>query len=565
MIFQSPTPWGTIDSLRERRLSPGPGIPAVEVARNQRERLFGAMVASVAGRGYAATRVADLVEISGVSRRSFYDLFPDKEACLLGTVEALHTKAAERIGSIPPGDWDERAVALSEGLVELVTMQPAAARLCLVDGYAAGRKVVATLDAGIDRFKAALRGLASESEQLATMPPQIIDVFVGSMLAVARDCLLGGREEELPGLMSQVLRLMLSYTPPPQPLNPSPRPPRAAEETIDAPDQGERILRAFVVLTAEIGYEKVTIIELVRRAGVAPTTFYANFSGKEDVMLAALDSAGAQMVASVLPAFRRNPDWVLGVRAAYVSLFGFLASRPALARVLLVESYAAGAKALAHRGLALQPLEVIFAEGRRWGPALSPAALRALEGGITELIARELDAGGAKALPSLASICAYVSLAPFIGADDACAATITEATFIESREERTADGRPIVRFKSTMEFFDAAEWTALSLTERSRISAEIGELVEADVRRAIDAGTFDLRVDRHLTRTPLRLDEQGWRELGDLYNHSLERELEIQEQCEARLASSGERPIEARGIHTLFEMPSPRTSPPNRG
>src|SRR5215469_11660059 len=83
------TPWGKSGSLRERRLRPGPGMPREEVIANQRERLFGAMVASVAERGYIATTVNDLVEISGVSSRSFYDLFPDKKACFLATLEAM--------------------------------------------------------------------------------------------------------------------------------------------------------------------------------------------------------------------------------------------------------------------------------------------------------------------------------------------------------------------------------------------------------------------------------------------------------------------------------------------
>src|SRR6476620_3098833 len=75
------TPWGESGDLRQRRLRPGPGVPRDAVLANQRERLFGAMVASVAERGYSATTLGDLIEISGVSSRTFYDLFPDKQAC----------------------------------------------------------------------------------------------------------------------------------------------------------------------------------------------------------------------------------------------------------------------------------------------------------------------------------------------------------------------------------------------------------------------------------------------------------------------------------------------------
>ena len=83
------TPWGASESLRDRRLRPGPGVPRAEVVANQRRRLFGAMVASVAERGYQATTVSHLVAISGVSSRTFYDLYPDKQACFIATMEGL--------------------------------------------------------------------------------------------------------------------------------------------------------------------------------------------------------------------------------------------------------------------------------------------------------------------------------------------------------------------------------------------------------------------------------------------------------------------------------------------
>ena len=64
------TPWGPADRLRERRLRPGPSHSREDRTRNQRERMMAAMVAAAAERGYAGTRVADVLEIAGVSRSS---------------------------------------------------------------------------------------------------------------------------------------------------------------------------------------------------------------------------------------------------------------------------------------------------------------------------------------------------------------------------------------------------------------------------------------------------------------------------------------------------------------
>ena len=76
-------------------LPPGRGTPREEAERNQRERLFAAMVATVAEKGYEATTVADLVELSGVSRSAFYRHFADRKACFLAAIEALVEPALE--------------------------------------------------------------------------------------------------------------------------------------------------------------------------------------------------------------------------------------------------------------------------------------------------------------------------------------------------------------------------------------------------------------------------------------------------------------------------------------
>src|SRR6476660_3329233 len=93
------TPWGDATELRARMLRPGRGMPREEAERNQRERLFAAMVATVAEKGYEATTVADLVELSGVSRSAFYRHFDDKQACFLAAVEAIVDPTLERIAA----------------------------------------------------------------------------------------------------------------------------------------------------------------------------------------------------------------------------------------------------------------------------------------------------------------------------------------------------------------------------------------------------------------------------------------------------------------------------------
>src|SRR3954471_7256007 len=58
------------------------------VLASQRGRLLDAIAKVVAEKGYAATSVADVIELAGVSRKTFYEHFRDKEACFLAAYDA---------------------------------------------------------------------------------------------------------------------------------------------------------------------------------------------------------------------------------------------------------------------------------------------------------------------------------------------------------------------------------------------------------------------------------------------------------------------------------------------
>ena len=55
--------------------------------RHQRNRMHGAMVEAVALRGYERTSVKQVVGLAGVSRRSFYEQFANKQECFLATYD----------------------------------------------------------------------------------------------------------------------------------------------------------------------------------------------------------------------------------------------------------------------------------------------------------------------------------------------------------------------------------------------------------------------------------------------------------------------------------------------
>jgi len=600
------TPWGPSDSLRSRMLPPGPGTPAEDVARNQRERLFGAMVASVAGRGYGATRVTDLIELSGISRRSFYDLYPDKEACFKAVVEEIVTEAVKQADPGDLDDGEERARKRFEALAQAVIDQPAAARLCLIEAFAAGPEAQRPIEDAVAAIEKLMQIRAAEMPERAGTPPEMIGALVGAAIEVIRSRLRRGTEAELLELATPLLDFLLAYRPPPRTLRLAARPPTAAPETLAGHNHEERALRAFAVVVAERGYENATIEEIVKRASMSPTTFYANFGGKRDALLAAIDSAGAQVGTAILPAFRRTPDWPAAVRAAYGALFNFMASRPAMAHLLLVDVFAAGPEALARRDEAMRSLTRMVEDGRRRSPEVPPLAVEAILGAVYSIAYRQAREGGAASLPALAPLCAYLTLAPFIGPEAACDAangdgrTDSFPEQLEAERERSLilyalnrlgnegsveeisrelemssaeveahlqelvaeeivkpvgerGGEPLYRMH--MPIIEDPEWENLSQPQREKISKHIGYLILEDVMQSVKAKVFDRRSERFLSRIEGQIDRQALTELSALHDQTLQSSLEIVKRSEERLQEKGEEGFTIRSVQTVFEMP----------
>ena len=254
----------------------------------------------------------------------------------------------------------------------------------------------------------------------AGMPPEMITAHIGASREIACARLRQGREQELPDLLDDMWDLISSYRPPPEPLRSVGRPPASVSEILDAHDHAERAIRAFAVVVAERGYAATTVDEVVARAGMSATTFYDNFAGKEDILMAAIDSAGAQTVAAAMPPFERAADWPHGLRAAYSAVFNFLASRPALARLVMSEIYAAGPAAVERRVEAMRPLRAMIEHGLERAPETPRIAPELIAGGISTLAYRAIRDRGPEALPALTPLATYITLAPFLGAEEAC-------------------------------------------------------------------------------------------------------------------------------------------------
>ncbi len=418
------TPWGDANQLREKMLPPGRGTPRKEAERNQRERLFAAMVATVAEKGYEATTVADLVELSGVSRSAFYRHFEDKQACFLAAIEALVEPALATVTGGSESPDKAAAKAAFETLLKLIVSQSAAAKMCFVEVYAAGPEGVALVDRTLDAFEVLVKQMLDSISGHEGMPSEIVRALIGGIQKVIHKRLYRGEEQELVELAPQLWDWIFCYPPPPGPL----RAPRRRslqtppfEERQAASNPPERILRALAAVVSEKGYPETTVAEIVDRAKTSQRTFYENFENKEDAMVAALDSGSAQMLAAALPAFRRSSDWAHAVRDTQEAMFKFGVGEPEYARLGAVEMYAAGTKSLEQREVVTEGMEGLLAPGYELKPDVPPITAEAIGGALYALFYDHVKQKGAERLAEMVPLAVYVTLAPFLGAEEAFA------------------------------------------------------------------------------------------------------------------------------------------------
>lgn len=416
------TPWGQAEGLRDRMLPPGPGTPRTVVRRNQRERLYGAMVAAVDRKGYEATTVADLVELSGVSRSDFYEHFANKEECYLATfgeLEALMTDEVRQVWE-GQGDWDERLRRSFETFIVLVVQQPAAARMCFVEIYAVGQAAAELQEQRLARYVRTVRQLSSESPERADLPPAVIRGILGGLRRVIHARLRRGDEAELPELLPDLWEWALSYRTPPASLRPRRmRATAAGRSRYVANDQVERIFAALSATVAEKGYAKMTVAEVVSKASTSLSTFYANFDNKQEAFLAAFDSGAAQTLAAVAPTYQRAPDWPHAVHDALRAQLTYLSVETAWANLGIVATLAAGPAALDRLDGALKLFESSLEPGYERAPDAKPIFSEAIGGAIFALMYEQIHRRGAERLPELLSFVSFLALAPFIGVSDA--------------------------------------------------------------------------------------------------------------------------------------------------
>lgn len=188
------------------------GLSREFIVRNQRERMLDAMANVVAEKGYAATRVADVTEYAGVSRKTFYEQFADKEDCFLAAFDAiagiLMEKLVQRLGEADE-TWESKVHAILGEFLAFCAAEPAFARMCIVEVLSSGPRGLERRDEAMARFYPIIDQLPrDELGSPSWLSPITPTYLVGGIYEVVYAAIRRGEVESLPELEGELTSLV---------------------------------------------------------------------------------------------------------------------------------------------------------------------------------------------------------------------------------------------------------------------------------------------------------------------------------------------------------------------
>jgi AcrR family transcriptional regulator len=169
------------------------------------------------------------------------------------------------------------------------------------------------------------------------------------------------------------------------------------------PSQRERLTRAMIASAARYGYGQASVARVVGQAGVSRATFYEHFRDKEDCFLAAYREVGESTMADLRRVYD-DPVWENRRRGVISYLLEGAERNPATARMVLIESLAAGPAVRAEHEQIADSIEASIEEYLSDGPDGSQLEIpaRALLGAVWGVIANRVLRGETGRLVELA-------------------------------------------------------------------------------------------------------------------------------------------------------------------
>ncbi len=223
-------------SVRERpaRIPSRGGLSTGQIVEIQRSRLLAGAVDAIEEFGYAQTTVAQITSRARVSRRTFYEMFDNREACLAELIEQVLAMIEDDLAhaGLDGLGWRERVRGGLWTIHAFFDREPALARVCVVHSQQGGPGVLARREEILGRLAGVLDEGRRESARAADCTPLTAEGLVGAALGIVYARLVRGERRPLTELTGELMgMIVLPYLGPAvarrEQARPSPVPERA--------------------------------------------------------------------------------------------------------------------------------------------------------------------------------------------------------------------------------------------------------------------------------------------------------------------------------------------------
>jgi AcrR family transcriptional regulator len=177
----------------------------------QRQRLLAATADVVAEQGLPQVTVAHIVARSNVSRRTFYDLFPDREACFLATLD----DALDRLSPLVLAAWARERTwrgkvrAGLTAILEVLDDKPELRSLLIVDALGAGPDALARRARVLAQMTTAIDAARKEVKAGHEPPPLTAEGTVGAVLSIVHARALARDPAPLIALLNPLMGMIV--------------------------------------------------------------------------------------------------------------------------------------------------------------------------------------------------------------------------------------------------------------------------------------------------------------------------------------------------------------------
>jgi AcrR family transcriptional regulator len=177
------------------------------------------MAESIEEQGYRETTVADVVRIARTSRRTFYEHFPDRDACFLALFERTAERTIERVAAAvnPAQPWDQQVDRALDAYIESVTERPTLQQSFVRELPGLAGEGAVRQRATIERFGQMLVDLVDSSRRgqpdlgARPLPLDVAIIIVGGLRELLVISIEQGRDlRELRDSSRQVVRAILA-------------------------------------------------------------------------------------------------------------------------------------------------------------------------------------------------------------------------------------------------------------------------------------------------------------------------------------------------------------------